>query len=856
MKLRFTLYDESETLQIKPPDGWKKMKIIFDRHPELYSVRVRIDTPLDFWGTNEAAGTNGGRDFLLRKRRELGPDGVVGLLTEWSIDDGFTWKTLCDQEVPLSDTYSESVGIDHRAQATLKEKGLWTKLMNGFEKPVDINSATALDGTAVTVYDPIDLRLPTQIINKTTRYTGHSGDIDSLDNVALATTANITLSGHQTIDGILTTEGMRVLVKDQTLGENNGVYTASSGAWTRAADANTAVELQLAIVSVVGGTVNGGKHYRVAEDTIVLGTTPITFTEYNYVDHFILATNNTHEDEDIEWVFYTPDTADMLLSEIVNSYTRAVLGESLLTDIESTIEPASDRGILQMNGSIDLSYHFDTTISGSTSANRRTVVSWYFQKNDEAPVLLDQFDTGYDPIPISYPLFFTLNASHNETILPGDIIKTWLSWSTQQSPGTGTYLTRAVIGGIVNQDISFTLLSEFPETQTKAELIHDLFSKTCDRVLGADDTFYSPDLGSPYNTTKQYEEEGPDWAYALSKFLQVRGYTLTEKPFFTTMRDLWQGWNPIGNYGMGTVTVDDEQKILVARKKYFFPDDRVSIRLSGVWKMRQFDDGNLQFSSIEDGYEKSEIEDVGGIDDVHGTRITNSVFTRIGQKFVNKSRFIASLIWEQARRTLRTQSSDYKYDDDIGIVNVRRVDGQPYVPVLDENFSSVTNLQNEATRYNKVITPRRNFLRWLDFYSIGLQDYLSSFFNFGSGTGNYDMSAIMADNGEPESFGGAALSEKQNIPVSDSPLFTAEVYEIQEHFITSAQLAAMIADPDAAIEVSQTDTDYVKFYTKLIEVIPATGELSGTAWAKEHMDLKVVPKTQRIFGGEFGDEFG
>ena len=52
----------------------------------------------------------------------------------------------------------------------------------------------------------------------------------------VATTANISLSGLQTIDGVSLIEGDRVLVKNQTAGANNGIYDVSSGAWTRATD--------------------------------------------------------------------------------------------------------------------------------------------------------------------------------------------------------------------------------------------------------------------------------------------------------------------------------------------------------------------------------------------------------------------------------------------------------------------------------------------------------------------------------------------------------------------------------------------------------------------------------------------
>ena len=45
--------------------------------------------------------------------------------------------------------------------------------------------------------------------------------------VRVATTTNITLSGTQTIDGVALSAGNRVLVKDQSTGQNNGIYAVA-----------------------------------------------------------------------------------------------------------------------------------------------------------------------------------------------------------------------------------------------------------------------------------------------------------------------------------------------------------------------------------------------------------------------------------------------------------------------------------------------------------------------------------------------------------------------------------------------------------------------------------------------------
>lgn len=96
--------------------------------------------------------------------------------------------------------------------------------------------------------------------------------------VLVATTANITLSGEQTIDGFLTSAS-RVLVKNQTTATGNGIYVSSSGAWTRATDADTTAEFANgATVSVMKGTVNGDTVWTLTNDAApVLGTDNITF---------------------------------------------------------------------------------------------------------------------------------------------------------------------------------------------------------------------------------------------------------------------------------------------------------------------------------------------------------------------------------------------------------------------------------------------------------------------------------------------------------------------------------------------------------------------------------------------------
>lgn len=96
--------------------------------------------------------------------------------------------------------------------------------------------------------------------------------------VAVATTANITLSGEQTIDGILTSAS-RVLVKDQSTASGNGIYLTASGAWTRSTDADTAAELEGATVLVQKGSINADRVYTQTADGITLGSTSLVWSQ-------------------------------------------------------------------------------------------------------------------------------------------------------------------------------------------------------------------------------------------------------------------------------------------------------------------------------------------------------------------------------------------------------------------------------------------------------------------------------------------------------------------------------------------------------------------------------------------------
>lgn len=150
--------------------------------------------------------------------------------------------------------------------------------------------ATSVVDTDGTLAGNSDTRLASQKAVKSYVDSVAQG-LDPKPSVRAATTANITLSGTQTIDGVSVVAADRVLVKNQSTASQNGIYLCAAGAWTRALDFDAWAELPGAFTFVEGGTVNSttGWTCNVAPGG-TLGSTSITFTQFSGAGSYTAST--------------------------------------------------------------------------------------------------------------------------------------------------------------------------------------------------------------------------------------------------------------------------------------------------------------------------------------------------------------------------------------------------------------------------------------------------------------------------------------------------------------------------------------------------------------------------------------
>lgn len=201
--------------------------------------------------------------------------------------------------------------------------------------------------------------------------------IDAKASCVVATTANITLSGTQTIDGIAVSVGDRVLVKDQTSQANNGIYLVASSTWTRTTDANTWDELVAAFTFIEKGTTQANNGY-ISTITAggTLGTTAVTFAQFSGAGQVIAGAGLTKTGNTLDVgtasssrIVVNSDNIDLAASGVTAGTYKSVTADAY-GRITAGTNPTtlSGFGITDTYTSAQIDTLFGSTSSAATSA--------------------------------------------------------------------------------------------------------------------------------------------------------------------------------------------------------------------------------------------------------------------------------------------------------------------------------------------------------------------------------------------------------------------------------------------------------------------------------------------------------
>ena len=163
--------------------------------------------------------------------------------------------------------------------------------------------------------------------------------LDWKQHVRAMSDSNNTLTGTQTVDGAALIAGDRILVQNQTIPANNGIYVVAAGAWARSTDANSATSLLAAAVFVDEGTAYKGSAWvQTAPAPITVGTTAITFVKFASILPLVFRNGLTQTGQNVDVTAGDTSLLSTLNSLIVNLNASGgiVTSSGIKINLEST----------------------------------------------------------------------------------------------------------------------------------------------------------------------------------------------------------------------------------------------------------------------------------------------------------------------------------------------------------------------------------------------------------------------------------------------------------------------------------------------------------------------------------------
>lgn len=844
MQYRITYTHSSGSLTCNIPDGWKDSVLGFERHKTHYSLVKYFKSSFVAFG--KVIDANGGRDFCIDIEENFGPSAKVDVLIERNADEyNVNWETLFQGTLPiilLTEVY-DVTNLQHNAQLTFAELGDWVKLMASYETPVDLRSATDLDGNAVTPITVHTLPLPSQAIRKSYRGRNKNNYRYYID-----------VSG-----GVHTSHGPYGVIDfdDESTDEvtQKFQYGLMPNFFT---DQQISIQPFEKFFFDYAGTgrlklcINLSEFHRT-------GVNDLDFDDVNSsIDVFIKVGNSN------------PVTLARTTHSFSSSPVHANLGVS------------RDLGSFNITNNQYSRFLFEDTVTFSKGDK----ITFFIYKNTGGSINLhlwgsdgdgylsltpynnDPFSGYWDPTAGLFPSVSVfgnrdLYKITRDGFLGGvAVYKDWYIFcpnlpavANPQDPANWYIGEKSPTEGLfavpdANSYFELDLDTVTPASSAPASTIHDTGKAIVERLIGSG-KFISNYLGAPF-TEGSYSEVGDASEYVLLKVLQLRGYSLADKPNSMSLKDYVESCYGIFNIGMG---MTPEGLVEIEKREDFYSDE-MSIELLYVAHIKKYHDQEYVYNQVELEYTNRSDEESEGLQDAQTKRSWKNLFTNIGKKLSVTTKWIAaSVLIERARRTSIKQSADYKFDNNVAIINIVESGGD-FSPRIEEDFDSVTNLLNEGTKYNKILTCARNFLRHLNFVSCGLKFDMPTNFTFADGEGNNDMQSEVVDNGRADAFGGNNLAEKGPIPAIDSPII-AMLYEI-EHYITFEEFKTVDANRKKAIGVSQTGDGAVPFKIEKFEWNEYTGKLTMLARPKNYFRIvqpEDIDTEHEITDGVFTPEF-
>lgn len=832
---RFTLsHTTAGTKPISEPVGWKDAKLKLTRDPEFHSLIEYFEADLIFYGSNGTV--DGGIDFI-RKVDAIGPDEDLTITVEISVDGGLNFDDLFIGQLDLTALEERE---NNQMSVPIIRNDLWIKFVNRYETPTNLRSITDIDGVSISAPDPVRINLSPQGVR-------YIGNYNSFESVTYRTVFPDT----------------KWLVVDW---DNIIVDDLKKFSLPRVPDPD------MPNVGNFEAPYDGTFYFDIRLEVSEYATPPGSGNWIGLLNWDFKIRKVADSDQQAIPLTKTINTygVDTVAIYTFKGYFKLFRGDQIIVygqvlNLLSTNPTIFGSEYLDWKADCKMASLFNVVLSGLQTIDNVS------GSNGDSVLLYRQSDQTENGIWVMHTGAWTRRADSDTSseilkaavkITNGDVHANTYFKQSEEFVAIGTtpinFITtndsdlrfRPYPGpGIPDSHLYVYGDTTFKQTDTHGFLIHDAAQHILQRTVKQNNPFYSEHFGSSL-TTPSYPDDGCAHAHVLTQGFQLRAVGLDAKPLFMSFSDWWKGANPIFNLGLSYDTVSGQEVIRVEKKQFFY-DPSPATLISSIKDIKRTYDTDYLINKIEIGYQKWQSVDLSTIDDPQGKHTYSTALHKISKGITLYSTFVAaSLAIETTRRQAVEKLKDYKFDTDVFIISVVPLNISPdsYTPELSEHFDSVGGLLNSSTRYNLLLTPMRMLLRWGNYLSIGIQNYINRYpFKFVSGEGNVKMSSDYHETGNP----GICLGIISDLLVEnqDIPLGAPSNYKIPIGCLHLPDLYTIQIDMDFetyesirnsrtnAIGVSQTTTGHVPLFIKDMEYIPASSKATIIGWTTQYLQI-------------------
>ena len=299
--------------------------------------------------------------------------------------------------------------------------------------------------------------------------------------------------------------------------------------------------------------------------------------------------------------------------------------------------------------------------------------------------------------------------------------------------------------------------------------------------------------------------------YQITKGSFIRQVTEPSVPkLFTSYEYLFEQCRKIFNIGWGFDNNETELKI--ARIQEFYKSTIV-VDVGLVDKAIFTTAKDLIYGTIMVGYNKWEAEEYNGLDEMNTERqYRRNIDSNPTELDLMADIISAGYTIEITRRKNQatTGTSDWRYDDDLFIINANVIEGNLYAYRGIDNGAA--NIYSPTTRMNYVLTPLRNLMRWFKSIVAAQPTVANEELIFTSGTGNYIAEGQMTTYCPIE---GSVIAENETISVADfdNSYYTTPIWKTEYVTFTApfsmADFEDVKVNPYGAIRFRCSDTYYI-----------------------------------------------